>query len=198
MTGQPVARRLADAHVARDDRLEDELREVRRGPRARRRARGACGRRASSAACRRRSGAGSARAGRAPACPAARRAPRARSTRSARHDDPVGGDERVDGQRPERRRAVQQDVREALAHGVERVAQTPLGARVARQLDVRAREVGASPAAATGARSPSDDGVGGARRRRRAPRRCPGRGPCGSPRPTVAFACGSTSTSSVS
>ena len=80
---QPIARRLSDAHVARNHGVEDELGEVRRAPRARRPGRAACARRASSAASRRPSGAGSARAARARASRAAPPVPRARSTRSA-------------------------------------------------------------------------------------------------------------------
>ena len=59
-----------------------------------------------------------------------------------RDDHPVGRDERVDGQRAERRRAVEEHVGEAVADRRERVAQARLGAGLARELDVRAREVG--------------------------------------------------------
>ena len=59
-----------------------------------------------------------------------------------RHDHPVGGDERVDGQRAERRRAVEQHVGVGVAQRRERVAQPRLGAGQPRQLHVRAGEVG--------------------------------------------------------
>jgi hypothetical protein len=59
-----------------------------------------------------------------------------------RDDHAVGGDQRVDGQRPERGRAVEQRVGEAVADRRERVAQPPLGARLLRQLDGRAGQIG--------------------------------------------------------
>jgi len=53
-----------------------------------------------------------------------------------RHDHPVGGDQGIDGQRPEGRRAVEQRVGEALADRGQRIAQTGLGARIARSSTV--------------------------------------------------------------
>ena len=85
-----------------------------------------------------------------------------------RHDHAVGGDQRVDRQRAERRRAVQQRVREALAHRRERVAQARLGARdrAAARRSAPARS-GAGGQRAPGARSP----VGDDRLRAPSPRR---------------------------
>ena len=94
------ARRLADPDVARDHGVEDERREVRRAPRARRRARGACGRRASSAASPPRSSRGlssrwiSASVSSSPASPSS-----AKYSVCTGNDHAVRRDERVDGQR---------------------------------------------------------------------------------------------------
>ena len=60
-----------------------------------------------------------------------------------RHDHPVGGDQRVDADRAERGRAVEDGDREALADRAEAVAQARLGALEPRQLDRGAGEVAA-------------------------------------------------------
>ena len=49
--------------------------------------------------------------------------------------------ERVHGQRPERRRAVEEDERIALGSGRERVAQVGIAVRMACELDGRARKL---------------------------------------------------------
>ncbi len=56
-------------------------------------------------------------------------------------DHPVGSHERVDGQRPERGRAVQQDERVAVPDREQRLAQPRLGPGHARQFDGRAGQV---------------------------------------------------------
>ena len=58
-----------------------------------------------------------------------------------RHDHPVGGGERIDGQRAERRRTVEEDEAVALTRAGERALQVALPVLVARELDRHAGEV---------------------------------------------------------
>ena len=72
-----------------------------------------------------------------------------------RDDHAVGRDERVDRQRPERRRAVEQHVGEAVAHAGQRVAQPVLGARLRAAARRSRRRDPGGRAAARGPRSTS-------------------------------------------
>ena len=115
-----------------------------------------------------------------------------------RHDHAVGRDERADRQRAERRRAVEQDVLEAARAAAASASRSRCSKRFIRGSSTFAP---ASPAPAGSDLQTRDRRVRQRFRarspRRRAPRTGPARACAAMPSPTVAFACGSTSTSSV-
>ena len=146
----PEARRLAEAHVARDHGVEDELREVLADLAL------DVARQAGAPVVH---GQQHARDGQARVELALDEAQRVEQAGEAlqrvvlglhRDDHAVGGDQRVDRQRAERRRAVQERVGEAVAQRRQRLAQALLGARLARELDVGGAPGRGARAGATG------------------------------------------------
>ena len=166
--GEPVARRLGEAHRAGHGRGEDEVAEVASGARARPRPRAACARRPSSAGSRRRRARGLSRA--------LDEVDRAEELREALervvlrlhgHEHAVGGGERVDGQRAERRRAVEEDEAVRLAsRRRERVGEVPLAALERREVDASPPRARPSPGRGRGSGTRSGSRARGAGRRR--------------------------------
>ena len=139
--GAAEARRLADADVARDHRVEDEIREVLANLAL------DVARQARAPVVHRQQHAGDRQPRVELALHQRERVEQAGEALERevlgldRHDHPVGRDQGVDRQRAERRRAVEDHVRRLVAQRCERLAQARLGPGLARQLHVRRGEV---------------------------------------------------------
>ena len=135
-----VARRFAEAHVARDDGVEDLLLEELAHVARHLLARGSCARRTSSAATPSMSSAGlSAARTRLQRGDEIREALEREVLAVQRNEHRVGGDERVEREQAERRRAVDEDVVEAIAERRDDAAEARFAARASGRVRFRRR-----------------------------------------------------------